>query len=332
MLFEKIIGHSETLSLFEEWILNDAFEGVYLFHGPRGVGKYTIARELSKSIICNGVQDSTCRCNSCKLFPNSPDFLEIDSETGKVIKTADVQDVEEFMDLLPFKGRKKVLLIDDAERFNRTSANQLLKVFEDIKSHVVVILVSSAPERIIPTILSRTTQVQFSGLNPQAIAHILKEMGHKSGNIESFKKAIPVLSGSILSSFDDYNQCYGWVSEFVSSFHNTQEDDLLSTLDRWNDSEEKLQHCLEILLIYVSDILRINLDDKDTVFNSDKTDLLENLSLSWNMMMCITALEKIRPVILDYKKGVNIRLLPRFKSVVSWLYLFAQKDKKKDGR
>lgn len=326
MFFEKIRGHEEILERFKVWLASDAFHGVYLFSGPKGIGKYSIAKELSRYIICKGVQDATCRCNSCRLFPNSPDFLEIGNNVGNVIKVGDIEPIDEFVDLLPSLGRKKVLLIDDAERMNGTSANRLLKTLEDVKSHLVVFLISSKPERMIPTVLSRSNQIRFSALGPQRVLEILKEKGYKSKRLSDFRRAVPTLSQSILNNFDTYDHCVEWVQEFMVSFSNSDEDDLIGTIESWDESDD-LIYCSEIMLIFLSDILRIHMDDKNTVFNSENIGILERLSLDWKMTLCVAALEKLRPILLDYKKGVNIKLRPRISAWVGWMYAFMQKEK-----
>jgi hypothetical protein len=168
--------------------------------------------------------------------------------------------------------------------------------------------------------------VSFSALSPQRVVDILKGLGYKSSRLNDFRRAIPVLSESILGNFEAYDSCVGYITEFMGNFGTSEEDDLLSIVDSWNTSE-LLLYCLEILLIFISDVLRIHLDDKNTVFYSEKSDIIERLSLTWKRDICVIALEKIRPILLDYKKGVNIKISPRFKSLVSWIYVLMQKEK-----
>jgi hypothetical protein len=325
MYFQKIKGHEETLDMFKKWLLQDYFGGVYLFEGPKGVGKYTTAKMLAKYLTCTGVKDDSCWCENCKLFPNTPDFLEV-TTTSNVIKISDIEPVDQFVSLRPFKSKQKVILIDDAERLNSFAANQLLKTLEDFKSHVIIFLVSSFPEKLIPTILSRSNRIPFKSLHPDTIVEIIKEKGFSQEKLPEFKRMLPFLSQSILANYDKYLSLVGEVQEFVLNFHKKDEDDLLAVINAYDQTED-LIYFLEVFHIFMNDILKIHLDDKDTVFNSGNPQVIDRMSLEWKRDICVIALERIRPIILDNKKGLNIKLKTRVESLISWIYMLSKKEK-----
>jgi len=327
MFFQKIKGHEEHLSEFKENLLNNKFEGVYLFEGPKGVGKYSIARYLARYLVCSGVTDDSCGCENCKLFPAIPDYLEISSNEEDIIKVADIDPIEEYVTLLPFKGKKRVILIDDAERLNNTAASQLLKTLEDLKSHVVIFLISSHPDRIIPTILSRSKRISFKPLHPTTITELLKEKGVGPKHLDEVSRMIPFLSHSILANYDVYFKNILLVQDFLVGFSKRDEEEIFSTVESI-DAEGELIYFLEILLIYICDILKVHFDDRHTIFNEGNNAVLDKLTAEWKRDICVAALEKIRPIIKDYKKGVNIKLRSRVESLVSWIYLMNQKEKK----
>jgi DNA polymerase-3 subunit delta' len=326
MFFQKIKGHEEILDRFKDWLLQDKFEGVYLFEGPRGVGKYTIARYLAKYLTCTGVMDDSCFCDNCKLFPNVPDYLEISSDEESIIKVSDVDNIEAFVPLMPYRSKKRVVLIDDAERLNNTSASQLLKTLEEVKNHTVFFLISSRPEKIIHTVLSRSISIQFSSLHPSMIAEILKEKEISSNKFGDVNKMLPFLSHSVLANYTTYLSYVGYVQDYLVDFAKKDEDDLLSIVSNV-DTEGNLIYFLEIFHIYICDLLRISLDDRNTVFNSEHPQIYDKMVLDWKRDMCVFALDKIRPIILDYKKGVNIKLRSRVESLISWLFLMMKKSK-----
>lgn len=326
MFFQKIKGHEQLLDTFKEWILNDKFEGVYLFEGPKGIGKYSVAKCLSKYIICLGVKDDSCNCDVCKVFPGSPDYLEITSDEESVIKVSDIESIEEFVTLRPYKGSHKVILIDDAERLNNTSASQLLKILEEVGNHVIIFLISSYPERIISTVLSRSKRVVFNPLHYTVISELLKEKSVSPKRAAEFNRMIPFLSKSLLANYSIYSKHIDFMQGFVMDFTKKDEDDLLSTIEGI-DSEGELIYFLEVFLIYICDILKIHFDDKHTIFNVDNTAVFDKLTSEWKRDLCVATLEKIRPIVIDYKKGINIKLRSRVESLVSWIYLIARKEK-----
>lgn len=327
MFFQKIKSHEEHLAEFKDWLLNNKFEGVYLFEGPKGIGKHSIAKDLARYLVCSGVKDDSCSCENCKLFPSVPDYIEITSDEESVIKVSDIEAIEEFVNLMPYRGKYKVILIDDAERLNSTSASQLLKTLEDLKSHVIIFLISSYPERIIPTVLSRSKRIIFKSLHSTTILEILKEKGISPKNVEEFNKMIPFLSKSILVNYGIYTRYISFVQDFLMDFNKREEDELISTiLDIDNNGE--LLYFLEIFLIYMCDILKVHYDNKRTVFNEGNNAILDKLTLEWKSDLCVVTLEKIRPILKDYKKGVNIKLRSRVESLVSWIYLMAKKEKR----
>lgn len=326
MFFNNVYGHEDIIEDLTYSLANNSFNGVYLFVGPKGVGKYTIARELSKYLICSGVQDNTCRCPSCRLFPNSADFFEI-SSNGSIIKVGDVRELEYFSELLPSIGKRRVALIDDAERLNSTASNSLLKFLEDLKDHVTIILVSSHPELLVNTIRSRSSQIFFKALSSNNILEILKKNGHRANTIEYFKRAVPTLSESILNNFEIYSSCLDRVYEFMSGFPKANEEDLLLSVDSW-ENEGVLVHSFELMTILISDVLRIHLDDRNTIFFKNKPDIMDRLAQGWNRDLCVIALEKIRPAIADIRRGINLKFSPRAKSVVSWIHVFMKKNEK----
>jgi hypothetical protein len=328
MYFQSIKGHEDTLDIFKQRLLQDKFEGVYLFEGPKGVGKYTIAKTLSKYITCTGVKDDSCWCESCKLFSNSPDFLEITS-TSNVIKLSDIEVIDPFVSLRPFKSKQKVILIDDVERLNGAASNQLLKTLEDLKDHIVIFMISSNPDRIMSTILSRSNRIAFRGLYPAVVTEILKDKGITSSKkLDDYGKMIPYLSQSVLANYEKYVSCVEQVQEYVLNFNKKEEDDLLSMISIYEETDD-LIYFLEVFYIFMNDILRVHLDDTSTVFNSDNPQLLDRLAKEWPRDLCVRAVEQIRPIILDNKKGVNIKLKTRVDSLISWLYILGKKEQSK---
>lgn len=333
MFFTKIKGHLEVLSQLKEWLLNESFSGVYLLCGPKGVGKYSTAKILSKYILCNGLKDDSCRCDQCRQFPDHPDYLEIGTNEEE-IKVADIEKVDEFVTLLPFKSKYRVILIDNADNLNLQASNKLLKILEDSKPHTLFFLVSSFPEKLLPTVQSRTCPVEFKALHSEDVLEILKAQGMDSNKIETLKGAIPFLTQSVLKNALKYYEYVKELPGFLTSFSTKTEDEVLSYVSSINDKEE-LFYFIEILLVYTNDILKIKYDGSDSVIFKSYYDTTVKISLDWSDDICIALIEKIRKIIIDNNKNLYIKLYPRVRVAISWIYMILkteiEKRKKKNG-
>lgn len=329
MFFNKIRGHSEILSKFKKIILDDTFSSVNLFTGPKGVGKHTISRLLAKYSLCLGVKDDTCRCGYCKQFPNIPDYLEIGSDEDSLIKVEDAESIEEFVSLRPFRNKRRVVVINNIDNIHASAANRLLKIFEDIDPNTVFINTTSNLNRILPTVRSRCEIIEFNSLSPDDIGEILKDKQINITKIDSFKKIIPYLTESVLKDGLKYNEYIKEVPSFLKKFEKGKEDELLDYLEEVQEKEEVL-FFVEILIVYLNDLLKLKYDSYDSIVNIDKIDQIEDLSTEWTDDICIAFIEKLRKSMLEYKRGLNLKLHMRIRPIISWVYLLMKSNQTKN--
>ena len=329
MFFSKIKGHKEVLSNFEKIVLEDSLDSTNLFAGPKGIGKYTIARTLAKYLLCLGVKDDTCRCEYCKQFPYIPDYLEIDS--GGMIKVESIELLDNFISLKPFKSKNRIVVINDVDNIHIKAANRLLKIIEDNNSNIIFILTTSFPNKVISTIKSRCCVRDFKMLSPEDIIEILKDKGITLSNIETFRKVIPYVSESILKDGLKYNEYIKSIPSFLKKIVDSKEDDVLMCLDVVQEKEEML-YFVEILILYLNDIFKLKYDSPDILFNTDKLDRIEDLSKNWSGDLCVAFNEKLKKALLDYKKGVNIKLSMRIRPIVMWVYMHMKNELSKKAQ
>lgn len=156
----KIVGHKKQLQFLENAINRERMAHAYIFAGPDGVGKRAVAFKLAQALIC----ENNKACNSCKqcsafIAAANADFLEVSDEAG--IKIEQVRELIYKLSLKPYMARYKVAVIDNAENMNIESANALLKSLEEPKSHTVIVLITSAPDKLLKTISSRAQKINF---------------------------------------------------------------------------------------------------------------------------------------------------------------------------
>jgi DNA polymerase-3 subunit delta' len=326
MIFSKIKGHTDVLHRISQEILNKSFNGVFLFKGPTAVGKYTIARAIGKYLTCPGLEDDTCRCENCRLFPNVPDYLEIYKGTS-MITVGDVEPIGNFLSLMAYRGKSRVVVIDNAHNMNNPSANRLLKIMEEIPKNCAIILTTDSPDRIPSPVLSRCYHVDFSPLSSENIKDILKSLGHDSSQIGDIGRMIPYLSESVLANFSRYSDYIKFVPRFLKDVNTMSEDDIISAI-KDIDAKDDIEIFLDIFLIFINDLLKIRYDSPDVVCSVKTIDYLEELTEVWRDEICILMIDKIKKSREDIKKRINLKPGQLVLPSILWLYYFLHQKKK----
>ena len=179
MSFREIVGQEIPLSIFENSLKANRIPHAYLFVGEEGIGKRLAAHNLAKVLNCEkGLTDACDRCSSCQkidrfLHPEVK-WLEPDG-VSQTIKIEHILKLQHEIYLKPYEGRKKVFILLEAERMNREAANAFLKTLEEPPGESIIILITSSPGRLLPTIKSRCQLVRFSLIPQERIERFLRE-------------------------------------------------------------------------------------------------------------------------------------------------------------
>jgi len=177
MAFSSIYGQEGPIAVLRNAIGNGRVPHAFLFYGAEGIGKRTTALVFAKALNCKeGGTDACDACASCRKIDsgNHPDLLLIKPE-GQFIKVADIKELQERLHFRPLEGARRVVIIDDAEHMNITSANSLLKTLEEPSPTNVFVLVSSRPHLLPMTILSRCHRLRFNPVQRDVIAAFLEK-------------------------------------------------------------------------------------------------------------------------------------------------------------
>ena len=157
---KKLVGQPDAVSLIEKQVKNNNLSHAYLFSGPRGVGKTSLARIIATTLGCDPVFDIT----------------EIDAASHNK-----VDDIRELNDSINFiassPGKKRVFILDEVHMLSNAASNAFLKTLEEPPEHVIFILATTEPERVLETIKSRTTHIAFKRIGNDEIISTLNEIG-----------------------------------------------------------------------------------------------------------------------------------------------------------
>jgi DNA polymerase-3 subunit delta' len=176
MSFAAIEGHEKPITILKRALANRTLAHAYLFSGEEGIGKKMTALALAAAVNCQrAIKEDACgECPSCRKVAASshPDihFLVPD---GEEIKIDQVRQLQADLALRPFEGTKKILIVDAVDRMNAASANAFLKTLEEPPGEALIVLITSLPQSLMPTIRSRCQEIRFQPLSRQTLAQAL---------------------------------------------------------------------------------------------------------------------------------------------------------------
>ncbi len=253
---DKIIGHIKVKTELENLVNKGNVGHAYIFCGVDGIGKSIMAEYFAKAILCeNNDFGKPCNsCESCKTFGVSSDYYLVEPENDS-IKVDQIRAMSDEVFLLPTISSKKVFVINDADTMNESAQNALLKILEEPPAYAVIILVVSNKEKILKTILSRTTAINFLPLSNDEIKQIFFDE-------EVNEEVLLLASGSAgkyqkLCSSDYIDD----VIEFETILSSSNLLELNETFTRFKKDKtvkENIDDILDLLVVKLGNNLKVN--------------------------------------------------------------------------
>ncbi len=213
--FEEIIGQERVTRTLQNAIRTNRVVHAYLFAGHRGTGKTTTARILAKALNCvQGPTATPCNaCANCEAIGGgySVDVIEIDAASNRGIE--EIRELRDRIRLAPTEGRYKVYIIDEAHMLTTEAANALLKTLEEPPAHAILVLVTTEPHRLPPTILSRCQRFDFRRVSQKEIATRLRQIAAAEG-FAIDDQALALIAGSADGSVRDAESVLDQLASF----------------------------------------------------------------------------------------------------------------------
>ena len=332
--FEEVAGQKHIVKTLKNALATNKIAHAYLFCGPRGTGKTSMAKLLAKALNCEeGLGHQCNHCSNCLAVSDGshPDVIEIDAASNNGVD--EVRDLIEKVKYSPIKGRYKVYIIDEVHMMTSGAFNALLKTLEEPPAHVVFILATTEAHKVLPTIVSRCQRYDFSKVDDEDIIKRLKEIFAKE-NItyeeDALKSITTLADGGVRDALSIADQVIAYSGSNISEkdvedlFGLASVEEKVDFLN--NINEQNTKYVLEKMNKFIEagvDIKRLTTDMldilKDVIIYKNTNDVSLLVKLKGNQVKDFSnkiankkALEMIN-ILLDaqsnYKFVNNIRTL-----------------------
>lgn len=250
--FDEVVGQQPIIQTLKNAIVQNRIAHAYLFCGPRGTGKTSIAKIFAKMLNCEDESNKPCgKCTNCKMVQNGshPDIIEIDAASNNGVD--EVRNLIDKVKYAPMQGKYKVYIIDEVHMMTTGAFNALLKTIEEPPAHVVFILATTEPNKVIPTIISRCQRFDFNKVSQKDIEKRLSIVC-KEEKIEIDPEAISLIAqladGGMRDSLSILDQCIAYCSSNITVDNVREIYGVLTTSDIGKLFEHLYAHEVDALI------------------------------------------------------------------------------------
>jgi DNA polymerase III subunit gamma/tau len=262
--FDTVVGQKHIVQTLQNALKTQRMSHAYLFCGPRGTGKTTVAKLVAKSVNCLNPEKAPCNeCEHCRTIQNGihPDVIEIDAASNNGVD--EIRDLIEKVKYAPIQAKYKVYIIDEVHMLSQGAFNALLKTLEEPPSHVIFILATTEPHKVLPTIISRCQRYDFVRVNRKDIQMRVEEV-LKQEKIEYENEATRLISqladGGVRDALSILEQCIAYSGNKLLAEHVNDIYGIATTQDKLKLLQAIITLDVALLMQEIEIITRKNID------------------------------------------------------------------------
>ena len=290
MYFEKIRGQRFAKKYLSNSIKSNMISHAYMFEGPSGVGKNTMARELAATLL-----------EMENLF-NSPDYIEITPD-GNSIKIAQIRKLQSDILVKPYKSYK-IYVIDEAQKMTVEAQNALLKTLEEPPKYAIIILITNNKESLLDTIKSRCEIIKFTPIPLVEVADYLTQTGvdkNRASLLANFSRG-SMQKAIELSESEDFHIMRDEVQKYVETFLTGSMLDIMDIQNSIEKYKDNITNVLDLIVNYFRDIMMVKENvDSSMIINLDRLVFIKNMSTK----ITYSQLSKIIDIIEETKNKLR---------------------------
>ena len=284
-MFENILGNEKNKEILKKTVELSQISHSYLFWGIEGIDKKLIAMEFAQKILCINEKKENCNCKSCIEFEsnNNPDFSIINADEGK-IKIEQIRKIQRKIAEKPIKKKKKVYIINDADKMTTEAQNCLLKTLEEPPEYITMILICSNENNLLSTIKSRCTRIYFEPIEIEKVKKYIMD-NHISENVNG--EVLELSQGSIGKALKilEHQSLYENLEKILEHLSDRDLIDIISMSEEIYKSKEEIHSILEYMNVLALKLSKKNITYINCIDKIEETK--KRLKANSNYDMCI---------------------------------------------
>ena len=328
--FDEVVGQTHIIQTLKNAIIQNRIAHAYLFCGPRGTGKTSIAKIFAKTLNCTNSQDAPCGiCENCKMAANGshPDIIEIDAASNNGVD--EVRNLIDKVKYAPMQGKYKIYIIDEVHMMTSGAFNALLKTIEEPPAHVIFIFATTEPNKVLPTIISRCQRFDFNKVSVNDIKYRLSVVCKNEG-IEIDQDGLTLIAqladGGMRDALSILDQCVAYctshidvndirkiygvitsedIGQLFNSVYKKDVDRFIKDIQKYSDMGMDIKRLTADFIHMLKDSLILDYSENSTLVSDMNKDMIRKYFKSAPIHFRIQCMEELMDTYNKYTYASN---------------------------